>query len=432
MGRSVLIILLGFVAVYHLNGRPHGEVDCVAAPFEACALIRHGSLDLRPYPELSGLGGVHVRELSDGSWVSARSPGASFTALPFVAPFALFGDPPFGANGMLMLGKGVASLCIAASAALIFVICRRVAPGAAWPTTILFGLGTCLCSVASQALWMHGPATFWLCAALALLTAQRGDRFSWCAAAGFALGFAVLARPSTAFFAVASGAALVIDQRWRQAAGLALGGAVPLGFLCVLNAMLFGDPFLGGYSVVNWQEKPPLWLGLGGLLVAPSRGLLVYSPALLPVPLGFWGTPPGVSVKPGTPGGVPHRKLLLAWAIAAGATILFYARWCEWRGGWCYGPRLLCETMPIVCLFFGIAYERLPFGMPRRLANGLVALSVAVHLVGLFGYGGSLAWHLRHERSDGGRCLFELHDTQIEAHGRAIVHQLLGHRGESP
>ena len=35
------------LAVYLANGRPRPEVDCVAAPYEAWALVRHGQLDPR-------------------------------------------------------------------------------------------------------------------------------------------------------------------------------------------------------------------------------------------------------------------------------------------------------------------------------------------------------------------------------------------------
>jgi len=61
---------------------------------------------------------------------------------------------------------------------------------------------------------------------------------------------------------------------------------------------------------------------LSGLLIAPSRGLFVYSPALL---LAL----PGVkalsdSVEPPLLGA---RVLLFAWLAAATATLLFYARW---------------------------------------------------------------------------------------------------------
>jgi hypothetical protein len=112
--------------------------------------------------------------------------------------------------------------------------------------------------------------------------------------------------------------------------------------------------------------------------------------------------------------------LLLSWLAAAGATLLFYARWYDWRGGWCFGPRFLCETMPILCLLFAVAYSGLPTGWPRRLAAWLVALSVAIHLVGMFGYGAHPEWNLRHELPDQGRCLFSFNDTQIEAHARAV------------
>jgi hypothetical protein len=126
------------------------------------------------------------------------------------------------------------------------------------------------------------------------------------------------------------------------------------------------------------------------------------------------------------------RGLLIAWLIAAGATVLFYARWYEWRGGWCYGPRFLCETLPILCLVFALAYADLRAGWQRWTAWGLIALSVAVHFVGVFGYSGYQEWQRRHALADQGRCLFALHDTQIEAHFRAVVGNLAGTAGPKP
>ena len=90
-------------------------------------------------------------------------------------------------------------------------------------------------------------------------------------------------------------------------------------------------------------------------------------------------------------------------------------------GGWCYGPRFLCETMPVLCLLFAVAYSRLRVGWQQRTAAGLVAASVAIHLVGMLGYGAHPAWNLRHELPDQGRCLFSFQDTQIEAHTRAVL-----------
>ncbi len=118
------------------------------------------------------------------------------------------------------------------------------------------------------------------------------------------------------------------------------------------------------------------------------------------------------------------RAMLLVWLVAAGLTLWFFARWHDWRGGWCYGPRFLCETMPIVCLLFAFAYEVIRASWQRWFAVGLVALSVAVHAVGIFGYSGYEDWQKRHALPDQGRCLFALQDTQIEAHARAVIAKL--------
>jgi hypothetical protein len=412
----VAAVVLGSLFIYHINGKPHPEMDTVAAPYTAWAIARHGSLDLRGYEDMRRYVPSFVRELPNGAWISMRPPGSAFAAVPVMLPFALAREQPLPMMAMDTLGKLAAALSVAGAAGFFFVVCRRLAPDAAWPATTLFALGTCLCSVASQALWMHGPATFWLCAALYCLTRPDADRFIVAGLAGLALGLAVMARPTTALFAAATGTAWLLQRRWRGVFGLAMGGALPLTWLCLLNWTYFGEPFLGGYATDNWAKSPPLWISLSGLLIAPSRGVFVYSPALLLLPVGlvFVARRRQESVN-------PARSLLLAWLVAAGATLLFYARWYDWRGGWCFGPRFLCEAMPILCLLFAVAYQGLRMGWQRRAAAGLVVASVAIHLVGLGGYSAHPGWQERHELPDDGLCLFSLHDTQIEAHARAVA-----------
>jgi len=411
-----------FVAVLgaaFANGRPHAEVDCVAAPYTAWSLVRTGTFDVGRYPELSPYDQYHVLPVSTGARVSIRPPGNVLTALPFVAPLAAVREHPPSSLAMLQLGKLVGAASVAAAACLFHLVCRRVAPGAAWPATVLFAFGTCLFSVASQALWTHGPAVFWLCAALYLRTGARPDSAARAGATGLVLGLAVLARPTAAFFAAATVAALLLDRRWRAAAWTVLGGVPPALLLAFYNWHYFGNLTVGGYAADNWAETPPLWVGLGGLLVAPSRGVFVYSPALV---LALYGAvllyrraeEPAESV----------RGLLGAWLAAAVASLIFYARWHDWRGGWCFGPRFLCEAMPVACLLFALSYEALHTRAARALAGALVAASVAVHIVGVFGHGGHVAWHERHEREDQGRCLFELEDTQLEAHTRSALREL--------
>ena len=402
------------------NGRPHAEVDCVAAPYTAWSLVRAGTFDVGRYPELSPYDQYHVLPVSAGVRVSIRPPGNALTALPFVAPLAAVRERPPSSLAMLQLGKLVGAVSVAAAACLFHIVCLRVAPSAAWPATILFAFGTCLFSVASQALWTHGPAVLWLCVALYLRTGERPDGAARAVAAGLALGLAVLARPTAAFFAAATVAALLFDRRWRATAWTVLGGVPPALLLVLYNWHYFGNLTVGGYATDNWAETPPLWVGLGGLLVAPSRGVFVYSPALVfalygAVLLYRRAEEPVESI----------RALLGAWLAAAVVSLLFYARWHDWRGGWCFGPRFLCEVMPVACLLFAQSYETLRTRTARALACALVAASVAIHVVGVFGHGGHVAWNERHEREDQGRCLFELDDTQLEAHVRSMFAELV-------
>jgi hypothetical protein len=415
--RRLAALFLAVMAAALANGRPHAEVDCVAASYTAWSVARAGSFDVGGYPELRPFDHYHVRPVAGNQWVSIRPPGNVFTALPIAVPLARVCAQPPNQLGMLQLGKAVGAASVAGAACLFFLVCRRLAPAAAWPATILFAFGTCLFSVASQALWMHGPAAFWLCVALYLLTAERTTALHF-VAAGCALGLAVLSRPSTSFFAIGTVAALLFDRRRRGAAWLVLGGAPAAALLCYYNFHYFGNLAVGGYREVNWAVSPPIWVGLGGLLVAPSRGVLVYSPALV---LAVYGIVCLCRQRDERTG--PVRPLVLAWTVVAGATVLFYARWWDWRGGWCYGPRYLCETMPVACLLFGVAYQALHAQRARTFAAALVAVSVAIHFVGVHGHGGYVQWHLRHERNDEGRCLFELTDTQIGAHARSCVHE---------
>jgi hypothetical protein len=434
---AALGIFWGCLLVYHANGRPHAGFDTVGAPYTAWAMVRHGSLDLHSYRELERFVGPTIFELSDGRWVSFRPPGIALAVVPVVAPLAAFREEPVGITAMHHLGKLAAAAHVAGAAVLFFFLCRRLVPAAAWPATVLFAFGTSLYSVASQASWQHGPATFWLTLALFLLTDFTKEmgvkRGLW---VGLALGMAIMTRPPAAFFLAATGVAFLYQRRWRGIVGLTLGSAALLAVYCAFNFHYFGDVFRGGYARDHWDEPTPLWLGASGLLVAPSRGVLVYSPALMLLPWGLWLilTVGRVSTSPGLPGGLEIRPTVVAWLGASIATLLLFARWYDWRGGWCFGPRFLCETMPVCCLLFGYAYAGPSFRWLRGVAVALVCVSVYVHAIGIFGHAAETDWCMRHDRPDQGRCLFEWRDTQIEAYTAATVESLgrrLGFASES-
>jgi hypothetical protein len=320
---------------------------------------------------------------------------------------------------MFYLGKATSTILVSAAAVLMFMLCCRLAPAAAWPATILFAAGTCLFSVASQQLWTHGPACFWLCCSLLALLPRAGTPGPRRAfLAGCSLGMAVFTRPTTAFFGIATATALLLRRDWRSLLLLGLGAALPLAGYCGLNVLTYGDPFLGGYINDDWATGTPLWLGVSGLLIAPSRGVLVYTPAFVLLP---WGLRVLLSGKHSSVPPWP-RVLLCCWVGASAVTLLFFARWHDWYGGWCYGPRFLCECMPIACLVFALGLCHLR-RLGQSLAYGLVALSAFIHSAGVFAHGVETEWYLKHEEPDGGRWLFVFEDSQIETHGRALLNK---------
>ncbi len=361
--------------------------------------------------------------------MSRYPPGSSLAALPFVAPFAVGPSPerdaPLRPSRMRRLGKLVAATYTAGAVALFALTCVALAPAAVVPATLLFAFGTPLWSTASQGLWMHGPAVFWLTLAGWLLFArwrprQRGDS-AWAipALAGLALGLAFVTRPTTAFAAAAAVLALAAVRDLRAAAACALGAAVPVAGLVAWNAVAFGAPVAGGYGEEAARWTTPLWLGAAGLLVAPSRGLLVYSPALLLVPWGVRALGRADLRR-------SDRALLWAWSAAALASLLLYARWHMWWGGWSYGPRFLCEALPVLGWLFALAcrdWGDWPAGR-RRLVGGLVALSIAIHALGVFGHPND--WN---GRNDDGRAMFSLTDGQIAAHARELARRVSGGDG---
>jgi len=401
-------IFIGFLLLYHVNGRHLAEVDCAPAPYTAMTLLEAGSFDLRGYPELRTHARSAVRERPDGSLLSKYPQGSSLAAVPFAAAATAFGVPPDPSHSsMARFGKWVASVYVAGVAVLMFLVCRAVAPSAAWPTVVLVAAGSTLWSTASQALWAHGPATFFVSTALfALLRRADGPGLAGSLVAGVALGAAITCRPSTGLFALASLGALALHHRWRESAILLLPvlllGCGLLGY----NTLHFDRALGGGYLAEADRFETPLGVGLAGLLFAPSRGLFIYSPALLLIPLGLRRFLRAARLDR------TRNSVVIAWLGAAVVTLLFYARWHMWWGGWSFGPRFLTESIPIFGVLFAFAYQDLEtrFGQAGRRAGwALVWLSVAIHFAGVFGHGAS--WMAGKTGSD----MFSLGGTQLAA-----------------
>ena len=144
---------------------------------------------------------------------------------------------------------------------------------------------------------------------------------------------------------------------------------------------------------------------------------MVYSPALVLVPLGLW-----VLLKKDTRVTAGQRTMLACLAAAAAASVVPHAKWVGWHCGWSYGPRYLCEILPVVCLLAAFAFAAVRTVAWRRAVWSLVGLSVLIHFTGVFGH--TNRWSRRHDHHLATH-VFSLHDTQIEAHARHLLGPVL-------
>ncbi|MGE5346966.1 MAG: hypothetical protein ACM3JH_13515, partial [Acidithiobacillales bacterium] len=237
--------------------------------------------------------------------------------------------------------KQLAALLFAASAVSLFLgVRRRFGEKAALGTAVVFGLATPALTTGSQGLWSTTGETFCLSAALwCVLPGKESDVRA--TAGGFAAAAAFLCRPTAVIPAAFIGLALLLT---RRRAALFYGAAATAG--CAAAAIflfhLYGHP-LGGYVALNpvasaWSARPIE--GFLGNLVSPSRGLLVFFPYLLALPLA-------------RPALWRNRELTCWFGVSLGTVVSLYALtsvYWKWWGGHGIGPRLMAEASPFLAL----------------------------------------------------------------------------------
>lgn len=401
--RSLLApFLLGLACllVYNANLRQIGSGDTVAARYLPLILLHEGSLEFSAQAHLLAQGHPIAWEVQrpedTGDKVAYLEPLAYWmirtrthelaSFYPVVTPLLVtplylpavawldahgWEQPQVGRVAELM-EKLAASILATVASILMYLLLRREGHRWSLPLAFAFAFGTGTWVISSQALWQHGAGQ--LLIALALLLTLARATLARTALLGALCVLIVANRPPDAPLAAAIGL-FVFFSRWRSAAWLAAGAAVPLAALLYYNVAFIGL-LVGGYALVRPPENffQHDWSGLAGLLVSPTRGLLVFSPFLLFVPLGLLQR----LRSPGSRG--------LAVALAAGITaqIVLYAL-VDWRAGESWGPRYMTDILPILAWMIAPA----PLVL-RPLARGLFVLaivaSVGVQAVGAFWY----------------------------------------------
>jgi hypothetical protein len=379
--RRAIVLWMAMFALYNANGREIGTYDSQPPKFTALAIAQHHTTALDTYvdrlPQLGERPGF-VRD-RHGHWRSAYPPVPGLIAgLAGLVLGSLGLWDPAAALAGPAIAKLTASALTALAVVLIYLTARRLSdPRHALLIAVGAGLGTNLWAQTSQTLWQGETAISALAAAV-YLSLRGPSSTAVVAAASLALGVAATTRLQLlpAVLVVATMIAWTTGKHVATLLPLILSGTAlvalnlhwfgnPLGARLQIEAASIADHFVTG-SVGN-----PL-VGLTGLLVSPSRGLLVFSPIVLVAAAGCWR--------------LRRANSDLRWfAVAAVIQIGVYSAYSVWWGGHSYGPRLLLDVVPLLA---PLAAVGLPWWTSMRsrtfVAWALLGWSVTVAATGAF------------------------------------------------
>jgi hypothetical protein len=381
---AALLLALLALLVYNANVRLIATGDSLPARFLPFVVWTEGNLYLDPVLKVT----VHdqpapywILRTRDGHIGSMYPVVMPLLVAPLYAPAVLYldakgwNDERLARVGKIMekvAASVVASVCVAL---MYLALRRRAERPLALLLTLAFAFGTNTWMTSSQALWQHGATELLLLVALLCFT----GRPSWAGLviAGAACGLVIANRladaPLAAAFAVYS--LFWARRRWPVFAAAA---AVPMALLVTYNLSTFG--LLGGGYAVVLREKGggffslPMLPGLAGLLVSPGKGLFVFSPYLVMLPVFYRRTV------------ADERYRLLTLCLAGGVLLelLCYSK-IDWRGGFSYGPRYLSSMLPILVWMLPPVVAALG-RIGRAVFLVLVLLSFSVQAIGAFCY----------------------------------------------
>lgn len=396
-------LLLGLFCflVYNANLRQIGAADTLPARYQPLILWRDGTLALDAHARLVAHGhpttppagrpadaGGRATYFEPSTYWMVRTRHNRLASLyPVVTPLlvaplyvpavvwldARGWEQPRVDRVAEVMEKVSASLLASVASVLMFMVLRRDRTRWSLPLALAFAFGTNTWMTSSQALWQHGTGELLIALALLLVVGPASPART--ALLGAVCVLMAANRPPDALVAGAF-VLFAVWSRGRGALWLLAGAAAPLAALLYYNLNFIGH-VAGGYALgkahgevfFRWD-----WAGPAGLLVSPTRGLLVFTPFLVFVPVGLMQR----LRAPGT------RGLAVALSIAAAAQLLLYSQ-TDWRAGVSWGPRYLTDLLPVLVWMLAPA----PLVL-RPVARGLLVLtmaaSVVVQVVGAFWY----------------------------------------------
>ena len=188
----------------------------------------------------------------EGVYVNTFGPAPGICYLPVAAILKMVaGDLQSHLRVLWYGAKFTGSVFVAGSAVFVFLAALGLTDKyKALFSALAYGLGTCVWSTSSQALWQHGPNEFFLAMGVYFLSRLgKGQSALLC---GLALSAAFACRPTGIFFLAAVGVYLLITD--RKALKSLVVGALPL----LLAVVFYNYHYFGNFHTFGQSISPVL------------------------------------------------------------------------------------------------------------------------------------------------------------------------------
>ncbi len=373
------LLFLNFFYFLFTTGRVR-TIDEVSAAFQVESLAKRGNAEIPQAVEAKMFYGTFDRF---GQPESPYPPGQAVAMLPWYEAGQFIANHLPGVpsdlrdvvSDFFLTGESAFFSALAVAFALYIFLQLGMAPKTSLMAAGILALATPI-AVYSGWLFSEPLATALLLASAAALFALPQEApipSARAVAAGALLGAAVWVRPTHVIVLPVFLVALFVRDRqkaWSAAIALAAVAGAAIALLLWRNSYLHGGLFQFGYPASAEGGKAlntfqtPIPTGLLGFLASPGKSVLLFSPPIL---LAFLGLPR-----------LWRRDRGLAFVAAAAPIVylLFFAKYTQWEGGYCYGPRYLVPALALLGLGVGPALERA--SRTTRL------LAIAVFVLGFF------------------------------------------------
>ena len=353
------------------------------------SLVLHGTTAV---PQAVALHNFYGRYDVHGLPRAAYPPGQALACAPWYAVgqyilARLPGVPPDDTDLIVAFSSTLSSTTFAALTVTFFFLLLDgigIPLYAALMATTMLGLATPIFAYSG---WLFSePLTTAIFTGAAWLLFARPSAtlsLSRAATAGLFLGLTTLVRPTNILVVAIFALAIFASERkdaLRPALALCAASSIGVAILLAHNTILFGGPLSFGYPAAAEGAKQlnrfdtPFLTGLYGFLLSPGKSIFIFAPPIILAVVGLAGL------------WRHHRALATLAILLPTVDLFFFAKYSQWEGGYCVGPRYLVPAIVFLCLGLGpaLAPDRTPSSTKvKALAAVLLMLGALVQALSL-------------------------------------------------